>query len=95
MFDNVLLEYGGLPKIFPLAVHMELLGTPSGHSGVSLQVSGILIIVQPAMLMMLSMSWTMNMLNSLKSLPLMFPSVLGDYMAPSMMGEDPGIFLGL
>ena len=65
MFDNVLLEYGGLPKIFPLAVHLELLGTPSGHSGVSLQVSGILIIVQPAMLMMLSMSWTMNMLNSL------------------------------
>lgn len=29
MFDNVLLEYGGLPKIFPLAVHLELLGTPS------------------------------------------------------------------
>ena len=59
------------------------------------QISGILILVQPAMLMMFSMSWTMNLLNSLESLPLMFPSDLGDYMASSMIGEDPGKFLGL
>ena len=33
-FDNVLLELGGLPHVFPLAVRLEWLGTHSWHSGV-------------------------------------------------------------